>query len=154
MDTGSKRQKKDGNKWKMIHKEQVRKVLKFFETRGTPASDDISSSPSACKMAITTSDGIVADAKRAEQPNEALERAFSEYMTPAPTFAAMLKKNMGMMSSNQLFRNSAPHFSPNFLEPDIGTPGSTMTVVCHVQSLSWNSVEFVTAQAGSIFLRR
>ena len=61
MDTGSKRQKTDGNKWKMIHKEQVRKVLKFFETRRTPPSDDISSSPSAYKMAITTSDGVVAD---------------------------------------------------------------------------------------------
>ena len=61
-------------------KEQVRKVLKFFETRGTTANDDISSSLSACEMAIATSDGVVADAKRAGLPNEALERTFGEYM--------------------------------------------------------------------------
>ena len=54
-----------------------------------PASNDISSAPSVYKMAITTPDGVVADAKRAGQPNGALERAFGEYMVSS--FAAMLK---------------------------------------------------------------
>ena len=77
--------------------------------------------------------------------NEVLERALDEYMVYA--FAAMPKKNMGMMSTNQLFRKSPPHFSLTSLKPDIRAPGSTITVVCHCTVLSVNSFEFVSAQA-------
>ena len=67
--------------WIRVAKDQIkmerhgnRMVLKFIEMKGIPASDEISSSPSVYKVtiAITTSDGIVADAKRAGQTNEPL----------------------------------------------------------------------------------
>ena len=98
-------------------------MLKFLETKGIPAGDDISSSTSVFTMAVTTSYGNERDSRRS------LEGAFGEYMVSP--FAAMLKKNMGMMRSNQLFRKSPPHFSLSFLKPDIGAAGSTMTVVYH-----------------------
>lgn len=96
-------------------KEQVRKVLKFFETRRTPASDDIgimvgdfnatsvytSEGPMGgyYKMAIATSEGVVADAKRAGLPNEALERAFGEYMVSP--FAAIEERGWNLCYTEQ-----------------------------------------------------
>ena len=81
MDTGSKRPNKIERNGIILHKEQVRKVLKSIEMEGIPASDDIASSPSVYKMTVTiaTSDGIVSDAIRA-QTNEASEKTFDEYM--------------------------------------------------------------------------
>ena len=91
-------------------------MLKFIKTKGIPASDDISL---RCCRRRETSPVV----------NEALERAFGEYMVSS--FTAMLNKKKGMMSSHQLCRKSPPHFSLSFLKPDTGLQEPTMTVVCH-----------------------
>ena len=127
MDTGSFRPNKMERNGK-IHEEQVRKVLKFIEMKGVLACDDISSSPSAYKMTITItiSDGIVADATRARQTNEALERAFGEYMVSPLQSEAHEKYG----HDTRYVGESPTHFCLNFLKPDVCAPGSTMTVVC------------------------
>ena len=84
MDAGSRRPKNDGKTWKIIRKEQIRKVLKSIEIEAVPASDDISSSPSVYKMTITTaiSDGSVSDSIRAKT-NEASEKPSTSTWSPS-----------------------------------------------------------------------
>ena len=66
----------------------------------------------------------------------------------------MFMKNMGMVRSNQICRESPPHFSLKFLKPDICAPGSTMTVVCGCTVPQLEFVRICYSTSLLFFLRR